>query len=88
MRQLRRFGGDGFSRGPEPTAKNESLKTSLVQKGDFIKARGQDPWAGRAAWDQEQRLVIYYGAGVGQVQGKFPVRFSYAKEDSLGVLEA
>ena len=25
------------------------LETSLVQKGGFIKARGQDPWAERAA---------------------------------------
>ena len=25
------------------------LEMSLVQKGGFIKARGQDPWAGRAA---------------------------------------
>ena len=30
-------------------AKKEFLKMSLVQKGDFIKARGQDPWAERAA---------------------------------------
>ena len=32
--------------------------------------------------DHEETLVIYYGAGEGRVQGKFPVRFSYAKEDS------
>ena len=25
------------------------LETSLVQKGGFMKARSQDPWAGRAA---------------------------------------
>lgn len=25
------------------------LKTSSVQKGDFIKAGGQDAWSGRAA---------------------------------------
>ena len=25
------------------------LEMSLVQKGDFIKARGQDPWTERAA---------------------------------------
>ena len=25
------------------------LEKSLVQKGDFMKAWGQDPWAGRAA---------------------------------------
>ena len=29
--------------------KKEFLKMSLVQKGDFSKAWGQDPWAGRAA---------------------------------------
>ena len=32
--------------------------------------------------DHEERLVIYYGVGGGKVQGKFPVRFSYATEDS------
>ena len=32
--------------------------------------------------DHEERLVINYGAGGGQVQGKFPVRFSYATDDS------
>ena len=30
-------------------AKKEFWKTSLVQKGDFIKARGQDTWAEIAA---------------------------------------
>ena len=44
-----KFWGDGGLWGPEMTAKKEFLKTSLVQKGDFIKAWGQDPWAGRAA---------------------------------------
>ena len=34
--------------GLELTAKKEFLKTSLVQKGDFIKAQGQDLWAVRA----------------------------------------
>ena len=38
----------GFA-GSGTHAKKEFLKTSLVQKGDFIKAQGQDPWAGRAA---------------------------------------
>ena len=33
----------------ELMAKKEFLKMSLVQKGDFIKAQGQDPWAERAA---------------------------------------
>ena len=32
--------------------------------------------------DLEERLVIYNGVGGGKVQGKFLVRFSYAKEDS------
>ena len=63
-------------------AKKEFLKTSLVQKHAFIKARGQDPWAGRAAPDPVERLLIYLGVGGGKVQGKFLVRFSYAKEDS------
>ena len=35
--------------GSELTAKKEVLKTSLVQKGDFIEAWGQDLWAERAA---------------------------------------
>ena len=39
----------GWWWGSEPTAKKEFLKTSLVQKGDFLKALGQDPWAERAA---------------------------------------
>ena len=43
-----KFWGDGGGF-PEPMAKKEFLKMSLVQKGDFIKAWGQDPWAGRVA---------------------------------------
>ena len=35
-------------------AKKEFLKMSLVQKGDFVKAWGQDPWAGRAVWGREE----------------------------------
>ena len=61
-------------------AKKEFLKTSLVQKGDFIKAWRQDPWAGRAVPDPVERRVIHLGVGGGQVQGKFPVRFSYAND--------
>ena len=34
--------------------KKEFLKMSLVQKGDFVKAWGQDPWAGRAVWGREE----------------------------------
>ena len=33
-------------------------------------------------WDLEERLIIYLGVGGGKVKGKFPKRFSYAKEDS------
>ena len=47
-------------------AKKVFLKTSLVQKGDFTKARGQDPWAGRAAWGRDGQLVIYPQVGRGQ----------------------
>ena len=32
------------------------------------------------ALDDEERLIIYYGVGGGKVQGKFPGRFSYAKD--------
>ena len=35
--------------GLELTVKKEFLKKSLVQKGEFIKAQGQDLWAERAA---------------------------------------
>ena len=44
---MMKFWGDGEV--SERTAKKEFLKMSLVQKSDFIKALGQDPWAGRAA---------------------------------------
>ena len=54
----------------------------LVQKGDFIKVRGQDPWPEELPGDHEEILVIYCGVGGGKVRGKFPVRFSYAKLDS------
>ena len=47
-----------------------------MEHGD--RTRGQE----ELPWDHEERLVIYYGVGGGKVQGKFPVRFSYAKEDS------
>ena len=58
------------------------LETSLVQKGDFIKAGRQDPWAGRAVPDPLKRLLIHLGVGGGKVQRKFLLRFSYANEDS------
>ena len=44
---MRFLGWQWGSWGLEPMAKKEFLKTSLVQKGDFMKAQGQDPWAGR-----------------------------------------
>ena len=43
---MRLWGDDGSL---ELMAKKGFLKMSLVQKGDFIKVRGQDPWAERAA---------------------------------------
>ena len=48
------------------------LKASLVQKGDFIKAWGQDPWTGRAVpgWDHEERLIVYLGVGGGKATSK------------------
>ena len=50
MNQVMKFWDDGGgSWSPELTAKKEFLKMSLVQKGDFIKAWGQDLWAERAA---------------------------------------
>ena len=67
--------------GPEPMAQKEFLKTSLVQKVDFIEVRGQDPGAEGVAWGHEERLVIYYGVRGGKLQGNFPVGFSYGKED-------
>ena len=66
----------------EPMIKKEFLKTSLVQKGDFIKARGRTHGQKELPQDPEERLVIYYGVGEGKVQEKFPKGFSYAKEDS------
>ena len=34
-------------------------------------------------WNHEERLVTYYGdGGRGKVQGKFPMRFPYAKGNS------
>ena len=33
----------------------------------------------------EEMPVKYYGVGGGKVQGKFPVRFSYAKEGSQDI---
>ena len=35
--------------GSQADGQERILGTSLVQKGGFIKAQGQDPWAERAA---------------------------------------
>ena len=53
-------------------AKKEFLNTSLVPKGDFIKARdrthGQEEWS----WGCEQCLVSYFGAGGVKSKGRPP----------------
>ena len=54
----------------------------LVQKADFIKAQGQDPWAERAALGPRGETGYILGDGGGKVQVKFPMRLPYAKEDS------
>ena len=48
----------------------------LLKHGDRIRGQEELPR------DREERLVIYYEVAGGKVQWKFPVRFSYAKEDS------
>ena len=68
---MMKFWGDGGLWGPEPMAKKGFLKTSLVQKGDFIKARGQNPWAERASRNHKETLVIYLGVGEGRSRGSF-----------------
>ena len=35
------------------------LETSLGQNGGFFKARGQDPWAEKAALRYEEQLIIH-----------------------------
>lgn len=40
---MMRFWSDGGGGNSELTAKKEILKASLVQKGDFVNAQGQDP---------------------------------------------
>ena len=62
-----KFWGDG-SRGLELTAKKEFLKTSLVQKDDFIKAQGQDHGQKKLHWACEEWLIIYSGARSGKVK--------------------
>ena len=49
---------------------------TLLRHGDRTHGDKELPW------NPVERLVIYLGVGGGKVQGKFLVRFSYAKEDS------
>jgi len=42
------FSDIGKTLGFKPEGQERILETSLVQKGGFIKARRQDPWAERA----------------------------------------
>ena len=48
------------------------LETSVVQKGDFTKARGQDPWAERATLflSSEEWLATHYGIRGGKGRRK------------------
>ena len=55
-------------------AKKEFLKKSLVQKGDFIKAWGQDPWAERAA------LQVWGWSGGGDHFMEIKSRRSFQRE--------
>ena len=64
-----KFQGDGGSRGPEPMAKKEFLKTSLVQKGDFIEAGDRTHGQEEQSWGCEQCLVLYFGAGGSRQKG-------------------
>ena len=50
------------------------LETTLVQNGSFIKAWGQDLWAGRAP---ALGLIIYLGAGGGREEKVFKTTFIY-----------
>ena len=57
----------------ESRAKDQEriLETPLVQNWWFIKARGQDPWAERAAAPGcGGRLIIYHGVGGGKEKGR------------------
>ena len=52
-------------------AKKEFLKLSLGQKDDFVKARGQDPRAGRNCTGVPMGRSLYpLGLGGGQGQSK------------------
>ena len=75
-----RFWGD---RGLEPTAKKEFLKTSLGQKGDFIKSKGTGP-VGRKSCTGVVKSDWLYTLELGEVKSRrnFLKGFPYAKEDS------
>ena len=52
------------------------LEASLVQNWWFIKSRGQDPWAERAAaW-----LIIYHGVRGGKEKGRLRKDFHMLKK--------
>ena len=55
--------------GQEPTAKKRTLERSLVQKGDFIKGREQNPCAEELLpWGW---LIIDLGVGGGEEKGRW-----------------
>ena len=74
------WGGGGvvWSRRPK-----KNSWTSLVEKGDFTKAWGQDPWAGRVAL--QVRGVMFYGVRGDTVKEEFPKRLSQAKDLTGGL---
>ena len=53
-----------------------------AKKVILLKHRDKTCGEKKLPWHPEERLVIYLGVGRGKVKGKFPMRFSYAKEDS------
>ena len=51
--------------GLEVSGQERILETSSVQKGGFIKARGQDLRQKELPWGCEEWLIIYFQAGRG-----------------------
>ena len=51
--------------GFEADSQERILETSLVQKGDCIKARGQDMWQKEQHWGHEEWPIIYFQVGRG-----------------------
>ena len=68
--------------GLEWQPKKNSLRHLWCKKVILLKHRDRTCGLEELPRDQQERLIIYYRVGGGKVQGKFPVRFSYAKEDS------